>query len=136
MMKAKYRVALIALVIVVAIPVFIKIANRANKAYAAYDASLVRDRGLATELMNDQWLNTAKPMRLADLRGQVVVLDFWRFECSECITSLPYMRSAYSRYQGQGVQFVSIHTPETGDESNINNVQAFIKQAGIAYPVA
>ncbi len=135
-MRSRRKIFVLVIVAVLAVPIAYKLANRLIKAYAEYDASQVKDRGAAPELTNNQWLNAGTPIRLADLRGQVVMLDFWRVGCPECIHSLPYLQDAYARYKDQGVQFVSIHSPELSYEYYVNNVRDFVRANGIQYPVA
>src|SRR5947207_13016136 len=135
-MRARRKLILFAVVAVLAIPIAYKVDNRLIKVYAEYDASQVKDRGTAQELTNNQWFNANAPLRLADMRGQVVLLDFWRIQCPECIHSLPYLQDAYTRYKDKGVQLVSIHSPELSYEYDVNNVRDFIRANGIQYPVA
>jgi thiol-disulfide isomerase/thioredoxin len=135
-MKARRKFIIFAVVAVLAIPIAYKLANRLIKAYAEYDSSQVKDRGAAPELINDQWFNASAPIRLADMRGKVVMLDFWRIGCAECIHSLPYLQNVYARYKDKGVELVSIHSPELNFEYDVNNVRDFIRAQGIQYPVA
>src|SRR5450631_1699758 len=65
------------------------------------DPLVANDIGVAPEFTNDTWLNTSKPLRLADLRGQVVLMEFWTFGCINCYHTLPAMRDLYDRYQGK-----------------------------------
>jgi thiol-disulfide isomerase/thioredoxin len=113
-----------------------KLGKRVINAYAAYDATTVRDRGEAGELQSTTWLNSTGSVSLASLRGQVVVIDFWRFECPQCIASQPYIKSVYERYQGKGLTLLSVHSPETNAEFDTQNVKAYVQQNDIKYPVA
>lgn len=96
----------------------------------------VPDRGIAPELTDAVWLNTDHPLRLADLRGQVVVLDFWTINCFNCEHTIPYLKDLYTRLNGQGVQIISIHFPEFGYERELSTVSQYLSQWGIQYPVA
>ena len=94
------------------------------------------DRGLAPELTNTTWLNSPQPLRLAELRGQVVLLDFWTIDCYNCEHTIPYLRDIYKRLSGKGLQIISIHYPEFGYERDLSTVQAYAKQWDIRYPIA
>ena len=65
---------------------------------------------IAPEWQAAEWLD-GQPIRLADLRGKVVFLDFWGLWCSPCVRSLPAIEKLRRKYEPKGVAFVSIHTP-------------------------
>jgi thiol-disulfide isomerase/thioredoxin len=83
----------------------------------------------------DHWINS-KPLDLAGLRGQVVLVEFWTYSCINCIHVMPYVKQWYRRYRDQGLVVVGVHTPEYGYERIPGNVQAAVKRFGIEYPVA
>jgi thiol-disulfide isomerase/thioredoxin len=87
---------------------------------------------------NQRWFNTPgnKPLSLADLRGKVVLVDFWTYTCINCIRTLPYLKALDRRYRKDGLVIVGVHTPEFPFERDANNVDAAIKQNDIRYPVA
>ncbi|MCC7450590.1 MAG: redoxin domain-containing protein [Anaerolineae bacterium] len=99
------------------------------------DDRVLPDLGEAPELTNDVWINS-DTLRLADLRGKVVLLEFWTFGCYNCKNTLPYVKAAYDTYKNKGVEFIGVHFPEFNYERDVNNVRAFVKQEGITYPVA
>ncbi len=82
-----------------------------------------------------KWLNTDKPLTLADLKGKVVLVDFWTYTCINCIRSLPFITSWYDKYKDQGFVVIGVHTPEFEFEKDTNNVLNAIKQYHINYPV-
>ncbi len=82
-----------------------------------------------------KWLNTPSPLMLKDLKGKVVLVDFWTYTCINCIRSLPYVTSWYDKYKNQGFVVIGVHTPEFEFEKNTNNVQEAIKRFNIHYPV-
>jgi thiol-disulfide isomerase/thioredoxin len=94
--------------------------------------------GAAPEIENDVWLNTEDnaPLRLADLRGQVVLLEFWTFGCINCQHVLPYVRRWHDRYHEQGLQVIGIHFPEFSYEADYNNLVAALARLDVPYPVA
>lgn len=88
------------------------------------------------------WINLpagkagSKPLKLEDLKGKVVLVDFWTYTCINCIRTLPYVTSWYEKYKDDGLVVVGVHTPEFEFEKDTNNVVAATKQYGINYPVA
>jgi thiol-disulfide isomerase/thioredoxin len=81
------------------------------------------------------WFNSA-PLNISDLRGKVVLVDFWTYGCSNCVNTLPHVTELYAKYRDRGLVVVGVHTPEFPFERSANNVQAAVKRHGIAYPVA
>jgi len=82
------------------------------------------------------WLNTNKPISIKDLKGKVVLVDFWTYTCINCIRTLPHVTSWYDKYHNQGFVVIGVHTPEFPFEHETANVENAIKQYGIHYPVA
>ena len=81
------------------------------------------------------WLNSA-PLKLADLRGKVVLVDFWTYGCYNCVNTLPYVTALQAKYGKAGFTVIGVHTAEFAYEKSTDNVAAAIKQHGITYPVA
>jgi len=81
------------------------------------------------------WFNSA-PLSIADLRGKVVLVNFWTYGCSNCVNTLPHVTELYAKYKDRGLVVVGIHTPEFPFERSAANVQAALKRHGITYPVA
>lgn len=94
------------------------------------------DHGAAPELLNTVWLNTAGPLKLADLRGQVVLLDMWTFDCINCQHVIPSLRTWYDTYRQQGLVVIGNHFPEFGYEADLGNLKAAIQRLDVRYPVA
>ena len=82
-----------------------------------------------------KWFNSA-PLSISDLRGKVVLVDFWTYDCYNCVNTLPYVTKLYETYKDKGLVVVGIHTPEFPFERSAGNVQAALKRHGITYPVA
>jgi len=85
-----------------------------------------------------QWFNTPgdRPLSLRQLRGRVVLIDFWTYTCINCIRTLPYVTAWDRRYRDEGLTIVGVHTPEFPFEREAGNVADAIDQNGIEYPVA
>ncbi|WP_339485541.1 cytochrome c biogenesis protein DipZ [Pseudomonas sp. EL_65y_Pfl2_R95] len=82
-----------------------------------------------------QWLNSP-PLSKDDLKGKVVLVDFWTFDCINCRHTLPYVKDWAQKYSKDGLVVIGVHTPEYGFERIIDNVKAKVKEYGITYPVA
>lgn len=80
------------------------------------------------------WLNSG-PLNIADLRGKVVLIDFWTYGCINCVRTLPYITKLYDAYSSRGLVVVGIHSPEFPFEKAKSNVQTAIKRFGIKYAV-
>lgn len=82
-----------------------------------------------------KWLNTDKPLSLSDLKGKVILVDFWTYTCINCIRTLPHVTSWYDKYKDKGFVVIGVHTPEFQFEHDTNNVLNAIKMYNIHYPV-
>lgn len=81
-----------------------------------------------------EWFNT-KPLTLKQLRGKVVLIDFWTYTCINCIRTLPYIQRWYETYKDKGLVVIGVHTPEFAFEHNAANVRKAIADFHITYPV-
>jgi thiol-disulfide isomerase/thioredoxin len=82
-----------------------------------------------------EWLNS-RPLTTADLRGKVVLVDFWTYTCVNWTRTLPYLRAWAEKYKDKGLVVIGVHTPEFGFEKNPSNVLWAIKDMRVDYPVA
>ena len=82
-----------------------------------------------------QWLNSPE-LSAESLRGKVVLVDFWTYDCINCQHTLPYVKEWAQKYQKDGLVVIGVHTPEYGYERIIDNVRDQVKKLGITYPVA
>jgi cytochrome c biogenesis protein CcdA/thiol-disulfide isomerase/thioredoxin len=84
------------------------------------------------------WLNTPgnQPLSLAQLKGKVVLIDFWTYSCINCQRSLPHVESWYNDYKKDGLVVVGVHTPEFAFEHVVSNVRSEAGTLGVDYPIA
>ena len=97
-------------------------------------AAMSADAPEFTHASPAEWLNSA-PLKLADLRGSLVLIEFWTFDCYNCRNTLPWLKAVHDEYGPRGLKIVSVHTPELPQEREPANVRAAVKQLGITYPV-
>ena len=81
------------------------------------------------------WINS-EPLTMADLKGKVVLIDFWTYSCINCVRTLPYVEKWYEKYKSKGLVIVGVHAPEFSFEKVRANVEAAVKQRGLTYPIA
>jgi thiol-disulfide isomerase/thioredoxin len=81
------------------------------------------------------WLNS-QPLTPEDLRGKVVLIDFWTYTCINWLRTLPYVRAWSEKYKDQGLVVIGVHSPEFEFEKNLDNVRRAVKDMNITYPVA
>lgn len=81
------------------------------------------------------WINS-KPLSAKDLKGKVVLVDFWDYSCINCIRAVPYVRAWAEKYKNSGLVVIAVHTPEFDVEKQLQNVERAVRKFGIDYPVA
>jgi cytochrome c biogenesis protein CcdA/thiol-disulfide isomerase/thioredoxin len=81
------------------------------------------------------WLNSP-PLTAEQLRGKVVLVDFWTYSCINCLRSLPYVRAWAEKYRDQGLVVIGVHAPEFAFERDLNNVRNAVRDLHVTYPVA
>jgi len=109
------------------------------------DKSMVQQMTSAVQLPNEgelrslgsatEWLNS-QPLTAADLRGKVVVIDFWTYTCINWLRTLPYVRAWAEKYKNQGLVVIGVHSPEFEFEKNVTNVRWAAKDMRVDYPIA
>jgi cytochrome c biogenesis protein CcdA/thiol-disulfide isomerase/thioredoxin len=82
-----------------------------------------------------EWLNSP-PLTPDELKGKVVLVDFWTYSCINCLRSIPYVRAWADKYKDQGLVVIGVHAPEFAFEKNIGNVKQAVAKLRIDYPVA
>ena len=82
-----------------------------------------------------EWLNSA-PLTAADLRGRVVLVDFWTYTCINWLRTLGYVRAWAAKYADHGLVVVGVHTPEFPFEAELENVREAARDLAVEYPIA
>jgi cytochrome c biogenesis protein CcdA/thiol-disulfide isomerase/thioredoxin len=111
---------------------------------------LLGDFGPAPEIVtNGRWYNTegladesvtssregSPPLTMRQLRGRVVLVDFWTYSCVNCVRTLPHLAALYQAYRKDGLVIIGVHTPEFEFEKNPDNVKKAIADLGVIWPV-
>ena len=81
------------------------------------------------------YINAEEGLQLHNLRGKVVLVDFWTYSCINCIRTLPHLVAWDKQYRDQGLVIVGVHTPEFDFEKEIENVRMATEKYGIKYPI-
>src|SRR5437868_6269939 len=98
--------------------------------------STIPDYGPAPDFVGiSEWLNS-KPLSITDLRGKVVLVDFWTYSCINCLRTLPHLRAWYAAYHARGLEIVGVHTPEFAFEHVPANVRNATHELHVSWPVA
>lgn len=114
---------------------FVPLASDENAAADAADVLISAAKAKAAPVLADgKWINT-EPLTSENLRGHVVLLDFWTFGCYNCVNTLPALKSFDAKYRAQGLTIIGIETPETEAERDFGNLAKAVKRRGIEYPV-
>jgi thiol-disulfide isomerase/thioredoxin len=98
---------------------------------SAYKSS---EAATAPDLTTGEWINS-EPLRLKDLRGRVVLIEFWTFGCYNCRNTLPFVKTWHDRYQDKGLTVIGVHSPEFDEERKVENLRREVASLGIRYPV-
>ncbi len=107
--------------------------NQSNKPIASLTCD--NEFAHAPEIIpTGEWLNTT-PLSIEELKGKVVLVDFWTYTCINCIRTLPYLNDWHKKYADQGLVIIGVHTPEFAFEKELQNVQKAVDDFDIKYPV-
>jgi len=117
------RLRLIAVILLCTSALF---ASQAAKEFGTYKAKEIRK--------SDIWINS-QPLTLKSLKGKVVFIDFWAFDCDPCIETMPHVLELYDKYSKEGVVFIGVHTPRIDIEHDVTKLRAAIEKMGIRFPV-
>jgi thiol-disulfide isomerase/thioredoxin len=84
---------------------------------------------------SDTWINSDGPLKLKSLKGRVVLIDFWAFDCDPCKETVPHVEALYEKYRQEGLVVIGVHTPRTEYEKDVAQLREAVKRMGIRYPV-
>jgi thiol-disulfide isomerase/thioredoxin len=88
----------------------------------------------APDIANPTWLNS-EPLHLADLKGKVVMVEFWTFGCYNCRNVEPYVKPWHRTYANQGFVVIGVHSPEFSHEREVENVRRYLHEHDIRFGV-
>ena len=80
------------------------------------------------------WINSA-PLKLEQLRGKVLLIEFWARDCPFCAEAMPHVKALYEKYSGDGLVVIGVHTPRVDCEKDVPKVKEAVTDKGIKYPV-
>ena len=83
----------------------------------------------------EHWINSA-PLKLSDLKGKVVLVDFWTYTCVNCIRTFPYLKDWHAKYADAGLVILGVHSPEFTFEKKLDNVRNAVEREDLGWPVA
>jgi len=90
---------------------------------------------MAPELKGgDSWINSS-PLKLEQLRGKVVLIDFWAFDCPYCAEAMPHIQEMYTKYGKDGLVVVGVHVPRIDYEKEIAKIREAVSKKDIKFPV-
>ena len=92
------------------------------------------ESAVAPDLSAGEWINS-EPLKLKDLRGRVVLIEFWTFGCINCRNTLPFVNSWHDRYRAKGLTVIGVHSPEFDEERDVETLRRQAVSLGIRYPV-
>ena len=92
------------------------------------------DAAAAPDLASGDWINS-EPVKLKDLRGRVVLIEFWTFGCYNCRNTLPFVKTWHEHYHDKGLTVIGVHSPEFDEERKVENLRRAVASLGIRYPV-
>ncbi len=90
---------------------------------------------MAPPLKVGQWFNS-EPLTIEELRGKVVLLDFWAWDCPECAQAMPYVIDWHEKYADDGLVVIGVHTPRIEYEKDLARLRETMAERGVEYPVA
>ena len=91
---------------------------------------------IAPELEGIQeWINSS-PLKLADLRGKVVGIEFFTHSCGNCVNAIPKLDRIYRKYESKGFVLIGVHSPELPTDTKIDSIKTFVSKNHLSFPVA
>ena len=130
-----YLVAAVVVVVLALAAVLVAANSDPSKITPKVDVAHLPVKGLAPTFEAKTWINSP-PLTAADLKGKVVLYDFWTYSCINCQRTFPYIRAWFDRYSADGLVIIGIHSPEFDFEKVTKNVEAAVKRDDVTWPVA
>jgi thiol-disulfide isomerase/thioredoxin len=135
-MKNKNLILLIIIALVIGSIYYLENQKVSVSAENSGPLELVGDFPKAPELQGIfGYLNTEGPIKIADYKGKVVLIDFWTYSCINCIRTLPHITTWHEKYKDDGLVIIGVHTPEFEFEKDKGNVQTALEKYDIKYAV-
>jgi thiol-disulfide isomerase/thioredoxin len=136
----RYRIALAAIAALIVAAVLVTVVRMppppATASTTGGEVLPVSERVAAPDFTGiDAWLNSP-PLTLPDLKGKVVLIDFWTFSCVNCVRTIPHLQVLYNDYKSDGFVIVGVHSPEFDFEKVQANIAAAVARLGVTWPVA
>lgn len=100
------------------------------------DDGTLPDLGPAPEFTKLGPWHNSQPLNADDLKGKVVLVDFWTYSCINCLRTLPYLQGYWERFKSGPFVLIGVHTPEFAFEQDPDNVSDAVERLGLTYPVA
>ncbi len=88
----------------------------------------------APEIVSSTWINS-RPLKLEELRGKVVMVEFWTFGCWNCRNIEPYVKEWHKKYAKDGLVVIAVHSPEFSYEKEVERVKTYVQENNILYAV-
>ena len=114
--------------------IIIGLVYRFNAGAVAYEVEQARPAPEFTHSNTDAWINS-KPLTFADLKGRVVLIDFWTFDCWNCYRSFPWLNALEKKFAEHDFTVVGVHTPEFAHERVRKNIEAKVAEFELTHPV-
>lgn len=127
--RFRARTSLLVIVLVASIPAFWPLPSAAQQS-----ATAIGTYPLSGLKEGTGWINSA-PLEPKDLKGKVILIDFWDYSCINCIRDIPVIRQWAERYKSSGLVVIGVHAPEFDFEKQPVNIQRAVTKLGIEYPV-
>lgn len=99
-------------------------------------SGITSNYGKAPDLIaKGPWINTESPLNMEDLKGKVVLVDFWTYSCINCVRTIPHLKEWYDKYEKYGLEIIGVHSPEFSFERNVDNVKKAVEELQVNWPV-
>ena len=116
----------------------VEVQSSSSEGYIADDKTISKKKLLyqqAPELRGiEGYINTDPDIRIQNLKGNVILVDFWTYTCINCIRTMPYLKSWYDKYTDDGLVIIGVHTPEFDFEKKYENVKSAVEKYELKYP--